>query len=889
MSLIPNFDHLKIPLEDIKKATQNFKTQIGSGGYGPVYIGSLSLKEKHIDVAVKRLQTVHGQGVKEFLTEIQLLSRYKHQNIVSLVGFCEEGNENFLIYEYACRGSLDSYLKPKTRCPLTWKQRIGICIDAARGLDHLHNHIGANKRVIHRDIKSGNILLDHNWKAMIADFGFSKIGRANENDSYLITNICGTLGYYDPAYFHTAILTKESDIYSFGVVLLEVLCGSLCFINVHSNEPFLAPLAKRYYKEEKINLIIDQDLKNYMNSSSMKEFLEITFQCLQDDRARRPSIALVLERLEKVLELLVSSTFELEEALDLNKLVETLQMQQFEEELEIQELEEALELKELVKTLQMQHFVEMLEIQELEDALGLHELVETLQRREFEEALRLRKAWELQKLAETLDLEIGELRAHYEVTKALYDMPDTLISHVTRDKINSHLSKGILVDEGKVWLSIDDDGKTQEMISAISIMPQDRDRAIVHVFNKNSIAYLDNPGDPRNRFSKTAEVFLHDQKKQVEGKTQFLSVGVTYAAYIVLKPIFSEEWDSLAQCELLYTLNDSGKTYVSRPIRMEESEWWTIQLFQTTTSKRSVDFKVVFSFPNRAYNKSLNYVGIQFLPMQKFEDEDKTEKLKELTNLSTSNINLDDLLPSDYKIFIYYSNKEMMKKPQEDVIFPTREEAFSILSRGLLIKVTHQLNLWFWIRKIDGKKCFLLPPALLSRDKHPVKLERTTLNESRIKYVLHLSPANVVGLRFEVPPGLLSTNTTYGCYLVYKTPQDHFSTETIAVMMRLDHQYRYKFTYLSMPQVPVVGSDGLFRSFSPMNKLKTSPLFPRNRTYSLFSSLSPMNKPVLPRKRTDGWLEVNLGNKSCNELMCMEPYERHYNRYWQRYVLTVLE
>lgn len=309
MSLIIDSIHLKIPFEDIKKATQNFTTLIGRGGYGPVYKGELYLSGEFITVAVKQLNSDNfsGQGLKEFLTEIQMLSRYKHKNIIPLVGFCQEGYEKFLIYEYAEHGSLDRYLKPTiSRCPLTWKQRINICIDVARGLDHLHNHVAKNQRVIHRDIKSANILLGGNRKAMISDFGLSKIGRANESLTYIITNASGTYGYCDPAYINSGILTKESDIYSFGVVLLEVLCGRLCFIDVDNAERFLAPLAWRYFMQKELDHIIDPDLKKYMNCDSMKEFVAIAFQCTLDHPKQRPSMGLVLQRLEGTLELLVS-------------------------------------------------------------------------------------------------------------------------------------------------------------------------------------------------------------------------------------------------------------------------------------------------------------------------------------------------------------------------------------------------------------------------------------------------------------------------------------------------------------------------------------------------------------------------------------------------------
>lgn len=309
MSFFEELKQLRVPFEDIQLGTKNFTTIIGSGGYGRVYRGELWLSGKLTIVALKRLDSnISGQGFKEFLTEIQLLSRHKHPNLISLLGFCEEGNEKVLIYEHAEHGSLDRYLSSvKSTTSLTWKQRIKICIDAARGVDYLHNHIAVDHRIIHRDIKSANILLGENWKAMIADFGLSKIGRANENDSYLITNASGTHGYCDPAYISTGILTKESDVYSFGVVLFEVLCGRLCFKNVNNEHRFLPQLAQRYYKEDKLYLIIDSDIKNHMDSDSAKEFSKIAYQCLQDDRKQRPSMGLVLHKLEKALELLVSS------------------------------------------------------------------------------------------------------------------------------------------------------------------------------------------------------------------------------------------------------------------------------------------------------------------------------------------------------------------------------------------------------------------------------------------------------------------------------------------------------------------------------------------------------------------------------------------------------
>ncbi|XP_071695584.1 serine/threonine-protein kinase TIO-like [Rutidosis leptorrhynchoides] len=309
MSSLKESEHLSLPFQVVKSATKNFTTIIGKGGFGEVYKGELKLSNELTTVAVKRLliNNLSGQGAKEFLTEIHLLSRYNHPNLVSLLGYCEERNEKVLIYKYAHRGSLDKYLRSanNSTCELTWKQRLKICIDAARGLDYLHNHVEDHQRVIHRDVKSANVLLDDNWKAMIADLGLSKLGRANESDTFLVTNACGTEGYCDPAYRQTRILTKESDVYSFGVVLFEVLCGRLCFqSNLHSKEQLLPQLAQKYYKKEKLKMIIDPTLIKYVESNSVKKFARIAYQCLLEDRKGRPSMDLVLQELEKALDML---------------------------------------------------------------------------------------------------------------------------------------------------------------------------------------------------------------------------------------------------------------------------------------------------------------------------------------------------------------------------------------------------------------------------------------------------------------------------------------------------------------------------------------------------------------------------------------------------------
>ncbi|KAJ0770872.1 putative protein kinase RLK-Pelle-CrRLK1L-1 family [Helianthus annuus] len=304
MSALKESQHLKIPLKDIEIATNNFQDCIGIGGYGKVYKGELLVLGKSTVVAVKRLNEQFGQGLKEFLTEIQLLSGQNHPNLITLIGYCDEGKEKIIVYEYAANGSLDQYLRRGGNAGAhTWMERIIICVDAARGLNHLHYHVGKHHTIIHRDIKSSNILIDHNWVAKISDLGLSKLGLAGLNRSAVISRVCGTPGYWEPEYSSTGIVTKESDVYSFGIVLFEVLCGKLCCIIDHSHGGFQlsATVVKDYYNKKKMAEIVDPSLKEQMSLDLIHEFSTIAYECLHEDREQRPPMYLVMKRLEKLL------------------------------------------------------------------------------------------------------------------------------------------------------------------------------------------------------------------------------------------------------------------------------------------------------------------------------------------------------------------------------------------------------------------------------------------------------------------------------------------------------------------------------------------------------------------------------------------------------------
>ncbi|KAK1430759.1 hypothetical protein QVD17_13741 [Tagetes erecta] len=300
-TFMEEFQHLKIQLDDIKSATNNFDDNkvIGVGGFGKVYGGEISHFKGRSMVAFKRLDRRFGQGDPEFWKEVMMLSRYTHANLISLLGFCDEDGEKILVYEHASNGSFDRHLSSPT---FPWIQRLKICLDAARGLSYLHDDKGTQQRVLHRDIKSSNILLDRYWNAKVSDMGLSKIGPANQLHTLLVTNVVGTIGYVDPMYMELGILTKESDVYSFGVVLFEVLCGRLCIENSNGMFSCLVHMWKQKYKDKKLDDIIFRDPMQEINPRSLEIFSSIAFQCLHKSRDERPTMSVVVQKLETALD-----------------------------------------------------------------------------------------------------------------------------------------------------------------------------------------------------------------------------------------------------------------------------------------------------------------------------------------------------------------------------------------------------------------------------------------------------------------------------------------------------------------------------------------------------------------------------------------------------------
>ncbi|KAJ3689649.1 hypothetical protein LUZ61_018813 [Rhynchospora tenuis] len=208
---------LLITFSNIKMATNNFdeKNIIGVGGFGKVYKGVLN---NGTGVAVKQAYSRSQQGLPEFQTEIEVLSLIRHRHLVSLIGYCNEHSEMILVYEYMEKGSLRNHLYGNNLPSLSWKQRLEIRIEAAKGLHYLHT--GSSQTIIHRDVKSTNILLGKGFAAKVSDFGLSKLGALSQ--THVSTAVKGTFGYLDPEYFKTHMITDKSDVYSFGVMLLEL-------------------------------------------------------------------------------------------------------------------------------------------------------------------------------------------------------------------------------------------------------------------------------------------------------------------------------------------------------------------------------------------------------------------------------------------------------------------------------------------------------------------------------------------------------------------------------------------------------------------------------------------------------------------------------------------
>ncbi|XP_047945124.1 calcium/calmodulin-regulated receptor-like kinase 1 [Salvia hispanica] len=279
---------LEYSYKDLQKATYNFTTLIGKGAYGPVYKAQMSAEET---VAVKVLATDSKQGEKEFHTEVMLLGRLHHRNLVNLVGYCAEKNQHMLIYVYMSRGSLASHLYNEILQPLSWELRVQIALDVARGLEYLHD--GAVPSVIHRDIKSSNILLDHSMRARVADFGLSREEMVNKK----VSNIQGTFGYLDPEYISTRSFTKKSDVYSYGVLLFELVAARNPLQGLMEYVELAAMNTDGKVGWEEL---ADPRLDGRVDVEELNEVAALAHKCVNPTAKKRPSMRDIVQELSKI-------------------------------------------------------------------------------------------------------------------------------------------------------------------------------------------------------------------------------------------------------------------------------------------------------------------------------------------------------------------------------------------------------------------------------------------------------------------------------------------------------------------------------------------------------------------------------------------------------------
>lgn len=294
---------------DLKSATRNFKpeTVLGVGGFGTVFKGWVDEKTlapsrsgTGMIVAIKKLNHESVQGFREWQSEVNFLGRLSHPNLVKLLGYCWEDRDLLLVYEFMQKGSLENHLFRRNAAiePLSWEIRLKIALGAARGLAFLHS---LEMQVIYRDFKASNILLDGDYNAKISDFGLAKLGPSG-GESHVTTRIMGTYGYAAPEYIATGHLYVKSDVYGFGVVLLEMLTGLRAFDTKRpSSQHNLVDWAKPLLTHKsKLMNIMDARIEGQYSSKAALQATHLTLKCLESDPKKRPSMKEVVEALEKI-------------------------------------------------------------------------------------------------------------------------------------------------------------------------------------------------------------------------------------------------------------------------------------------------------------------------------------------------------------------------------------------------------------------------------------------------------------------------------------------------------------------------------------------------------------------------------------------------------------
>ncbi|XP_043703569.1 L-type lectin-domain containing receptor kinase S.1-like [Telopea speciosissima] len=272
--------------EELSTATKGFSKDelLGSGGFGRVYKGTL--KNNNTEVAVKCVNHDSRQGLREFMAEISSMGRLQHKNLVQMRGWCRKGNELMLVYDYMPNGSLNRWIFDKPEKVMGWEERRRVLGDVAEGLNYLHH--GWDQMVLHRDIKSSNILLDSDMRGRLGDFGLAKLYQHGQTPS--TTRVVGTYGYLAPELANVAAPTVASDVYSYGVVVLEVACGRRPIETWSDDEPLLIDWVKELYAEGRLSEAADSRIAGEYEAEDMEAVLKIGLACCHPDPQHRPTM-----------------------------------------------------------------------------------------------------------------------------------------------------------------------------------------------------------------------------------------------------------------------------------------------------------------------------------------------------------------------------------------------------------------------------------------------------------------------------------------------------------------------------------------------------------------------------------------------------------------------
>ncbi|KAK4354709.1 hypothetical protein RND71_026903 [Anisodus tanguticus] len=283
-------------LRELEIATNFFAHEnvIGEGGYGIVYRG---IMEDNSYVAVKNLLNNRGQAEREFKVEVEAIGRVRHKNLVRLLGYCAEGAHRMLVYEYVDNGNLEQWLHGDVGpySPLTWEIRMNIILGTAKGLTYLHE--GLEPKVVHRDIKSSNILIDKQWNSKVSDFGLAKL--LGSERSYVTTRVMGTFGYVAPEYASTGMLNDRSDVYSFGILIMEIISGrNPVDYSRAQGEVNLVDWLKTMVSNRNSEGVLDPKLREKPSSRALKRALLVALRCVDPNAQKRPKMGHVIHMLE---------------------------------------------------------------------------------------------------------------------------------------------------------------------------------------------------------------------------------------------------------------------------------------------------------------------------------------------------------------------------------------------------------------------------------------------------------------------------------------------------------------------------------------------------------------------------------------------------------------